>query len=109
MKASRREQPRGSSGRGARCGGPCGGRRRLRKAGRPQGSPLQRAMLEGLLIGGDAVGRNRFIAPSRRQASISVKSASLGSARWGLGAKAQLRSEERRVGEEGRSRWAPYH
>src|SRR6266498_4599894 len=46
------------------------------------------------------------IIPTPRQQGIDEPAARTGSPRWSW---ARLRSEERRVGKECRSRWSPYH
>src|SRR2546430_6475974 len=51
-------------------------------------------------IGGESPALLEPVAPRRRLA---------GGASEGTGEREHERSEERRVGEEGRSRWSPYH
>src|SRR3712207_9529217 len=51
------------------------------------------------LLGRDRLGRDVFLRGAPEGLRVVRKAA------W----QADLRSEERRVGKEGRSRWAPYH
>src|SRR2546422_11517739 len=67
---------------------------------RPVAPPVRQDARAGRLIGwlGGARGRGR-----------RARRAGLGDGRLGASAGVAVRSEERRVGKEGRSRWSPYH
>ena len=60
-----------------------------------------------LWLGGGALMGS--LAACSKEKGMTFKSTDLGDADYGNELSLQLRSEERRVGKECRSRWSPYH